>query len=164
MTTAHATPEDVLAPDSSRIVVGVDGSPHSTAALQWALRQAVLTGAPIEALACWHRPTLATSFVPDTYFELDLGEPTGQAAQVLVEQARDATAGAHDVAVTVRVVEGSPARVLLATAADAALLVVGSRGHGEVSGMLLGSVGLHCATHAACPVVIVHDASHPASS
>ena len=57
----------------------------------------------------------------------------------------------------VRVVEGYPAGVLLDAAKDADLLVVGSRGHGELSGVLLGSVGLHCASQATCPVLIVRE-------
>ena len=60
--------------------------------------------------------------------------------------------------VSTRVFEGYPARILLHQAEDADLLVVGSRGHGELSGMLLGSVGLHCVSHATCPVVVVR---HP---
>jgi len=140
-----------------RIVVGVDGSTHSAAALRWALGQAVLTGARIDAVACWLRPAMAGGYSPAAYVDIDLAGPTAEVARAAVADAVAATAGAAGVEVQTRVVEGYPPRVLVEAAAGADLLVVGSRGHGELSGMLLGSVGLHCATHAPCPVLIVHD-------
>lgn len=65
---------------------------------------------------------------------------------------RDASEGIEVVAT---VTEGRPVPVLLAAAAGAELLVVGSRGHGGFAGMLLGSVSQHCVQHAACPVVVI---------
>jgi len=59
------------------------------------------------------------------------------------------------ISVSMVVVEGHPAPVLIDQSQDADLLVVGSRGHGEFTGMLLGSVSEHCVSHAACPVVVV---------
>ena len=140
-----------------RIVVGVDGSAHSSAAVRWALRQAVLTGASVDAVACWHASSMVGGFAPVAYVEIDLAGPTGDIARAAVAEAVAATPGATEVAVDIRVVKGYPATLLLEAAEGAELLVVGSRGHGELSGMLLGSVGLHCATHAPCPVLIVHD-------
>lgn len=141
---------------SRRIVVGVDGSPHSRAALRWALGQAVLTGATLDAVACWERPAFAGGYAPMVYVDIDLSGPTGEAAAAAVASAVAATPGAGDVTVQTRTVEGYPSRVLVEAAVGAELLVVGSRGHGELSGLLLGSVGLHCATHSPCPVLIVH--------
>jgi nucleotide-binding universal stress UspA family protein len=66
------------------------------------------------------------------------------------------SAGVQDV-----VQEGHPVEVLLDQAKDAALLVVGSRGHGAFTGMLLGSVSEHCVSHANCPVVVVRDKEVP---
>ena len=60
------------------------------------------------------------------------------------------------VEVSAVVTEGDPARVLVAAAKDAHLLVVGSLAHGEIVGILLGSVSEYCTTHARCPVVVVH--------
>ncbi len=56
-----------------------------------------------------------------------------------------------------KVVEGSPAQVLLDDSADAELLVVGGRGHGSFVDALLGSVGQHCVHHAKCPVAVIRD-------
>lgn len=143
--------------DQHRIVVGVDGSRHSSTALRWALRQAALTGATIEAVVCWQRPALYGEFAAMAFVDADLAGPAGEAARAAVADGIAATAVADRVSVQTRVVEGYPSRVLVNAAAGADLLVVGSRGHGELSGMLLGSVGLHCASHASCPVLIVHD-------
>ena len=60
--------------------------------------------------------------------------------------------------VTARVIYGHPAEVLLDAAADADLLIVGSRGHGAFAEALLGSVGQYCAHHAHCPVLIMRGA------
>lgn len=147
-----------------RIVVGVDGSTASDAALRWALQQAILTGADIEAVACWQSPPIATGFAPTAYLDVDLSGPIGDAARTAIADAVAANPGSADVTVQTRVVEGYPAGVLVDAATDADLLVVGSRGHGELRGMLLGSVGLHCASHAPCPVVVVHDQADTATT
>lgn len=141
---------------AGRIVVGVDGSAQSEAALLWALRQAVRTGARIEAVACWQWPAIAGGVGIGMYPEVDfdLSKVTAEIAQATVTRAVAATEGAHGIEIETRVVDGYPAKVLLQSAAGADLLVVGSRGHGELSGLLLGSVGLHCASHAPCPVLI----------
>ena len=144
--------------EQGRIVVGVDGSAHSAAALRWALRQAALTGAWVDAVACWQWPPPADGgFSTASYGYVDLAAPTGDAARASVADAVTDTPHADEVVVQVRVEQGYPAAVLIDAATDADLLVVGSRGHGELRGMMLGSVGLHCATHAPCPVLIVHD-------
>jgi nucleotide-binding universal stress UspA family protein len=71
---------------------------------------------------------------------------------------------AFEVRIERRVVEGKPAQVLLDQSRDSELLVVGSRGLGDFSGLLLGSVSQQCAQHAACPVVIVRGISDESSS
>ena len=142
---------------SGHVVVGVDGSAHSVHALRWALRQAALSGSQLVAVACWHVSTMAEAYVPEAYFDVDISEATRELAEAAVAKAVTAAPGAADVTVQIRVVRGHPAALLVEAAEGADLLVVGSRGHSELTGMLLGSVGLHCATHARCPVVIVHD-------
>jgi len=137
-----------------RIVVGVDGSDHSLIALQWAVHQAERTGADVEVIAAWQWPASAGGFLP--YENFDMSGVTRKAVDTAVASV---VGDVDESAVTVRttVAEGYPAKVLLDAAKGAELLVVGSRGHHAVSGLLLGSVGLHCATHAPCPVLIVRE-------
>ncbi|WP_026929661.1 universal stress protein [Glycomyces tenuis] len=141
--------------DRGRIVVGVDGSPSSTKALRWALRQAAATNARVSAVQAWQTPG-----VYGTVITLVPGEELAAAARESLDAvlaAADADADAPDVEVDRRVVGGHPARVLLEEAEDADLLVVGSRGHGGVVGSLIGSVSQYCINHASCPVVVVRD-------
>lgn len=141
--------------EDHRIVVGVDGSPSSREALRWALRQAALTGAVVDAVTAWRDPSSYGGYawlVEDTAYR-DL------AAKALSESVSATVAPDSGVSVRQLVVQGHPARVLLDAARGADLLVVGSRGHGGITGGLLGSVGQHCIQHASCPVVVVRE--HP---
>jgi len=139
-----------------RIVVGVDGSDSSRAALAWAVRQASLTGAKVEAVNAWHVPTYGYGYGYATIL------PTVDFAKIARQALDEAIAGLPDLApgVEIRpvVVEDNPARALLDRAKDADLLVVGSRGHGGFTEALLGSVGQHCVQHANCPVVVIRGA------
>jgi nucleotide-binding universal stress UspA family protein len=132
------------------IVVGVDGSSGSLAALRWAARQARVTGTGLRAVTAWQYPrpygyeVAVTDWRPDA--EADL------IANTAIESAVQQLGG---VSVETEVVEGHPAVVLTGQSEDAELLVVGSRGHGLLTGVLLGSVSEYCASHSACPVVIV---------
>jgi nucleotide-binding universal stress UspA family protein len=141
----------VNAEHEHRIVVGVDGSPSSKAALAWAIGQAKLTGAVVEAVTAWDYP--ATYGYAAAVVDVDW---EGLAAQVLrdavSEVAPDAAA-----AIRQRVSEGNAAQVLLDASAGADLLVVGSRGHGGFVEALLGSVSQHAVHHARCPVVVIRD-------
>ena len=133
-----------------RIVAGVDGSPWSKAALAWAVRQAELTGAVVEAVTAWELP--ATSGLdPQLYLDYPAA-----AAKMLTDAIAEAGGQAT---VHPRVKPGHAADVLVEASAGAELLVVGSRGHGGFVGALLGSVSLHCLHHAQCPVVVVRGAT-----
>jgi nucleotide-binding universal stress UspA family protein len=136
-----------------RIVVGVDGSPASLRALAWAARQASLTSARLDAVIAWRIPTAAyEGFAPAFDFGVDLAK----GAKETLDRALAQVLGQHaGVEVTPAVVEGAPAVELLRWAQGADLLAVGSRGHGEFTGMLLGSVSEHCVAHAPCPVVVI---------
>lgn len=138
------------APVGGRIVVGVDGSPSSKAALRWAVRQARLTGAWVEAVTAWDFPTYYGWIPADSTEVLE-----GIARSMLREATEEAAEVAPGVTIYRAVSRGNAARVLLDAAKNAELLVVGSRGHGGFSGALLGSVGQHCVHHATCPVVII---------
>lgn len=134
-----------------RIVVGVDGSKSSVAALEWGLRQAELTGSSLEAIATWEWPTnygWAFPFPPEY-------DPKADAERMLSDILAPLLVAYADVSVQTTVVEGHPAPVLIAASKGAELLVVGSRGHGEFAGMLIGSVSEHCAANAHCPVLIL---------
>ena len=133
-----------------RIVVGVDGFESSKAALRWAIHQAKLTGAEVEAVTAWHVP-VGTGLVPVP----DLPDYQEDAVAILSEAITEMAGVDPDVQVCPRVVEGRAGRVLVDAADGADLLVVGSVGHGGLAGVLLGSVGQYCAHSAACPVVIV---------
>lgn len=137
-----------------RIVVGVDGSASSVRALEWAARQAELTHDVLEVVTTWEWPTNYgwSASVPEGW------DPQADATKILDEIIGKLHQAHPDVVVRSEVVEGHPAPVLIGASRGAELLVVGSRGHGEFAGMLLGSVGEHCVTHAHCPVLIVRDA------
>jgi nucleotide-binding universal stress UspA family protein len=139
---------------ASRIVVGVDGSPASVRALQWALEQAEVRGADVEAVVAWDIPT-TYGFGP-TVRE---GEDLAEAARASLAAAVEKVSATHpSVPVQQLVLRGHPAAVLVGEAKDADLLVVGSRGHGGFVGALLGSVSQHCVHHATGPVVVVRGA------
>jgi nucleotide-binding universal stress UspA family protein len=147
--------ETDMAGGEPRIVVGVDGSPSSKAALSWAIQQAAVTGMAVEAFIAWRIPTYyGYSLAPD---EVDLSDIAGLAARTIGDAVDQLGGAAAQVKITTAVVRGDPAQVLLDAAAGADLLVVGNRGHGVLAEALLGSVSQHCAHHASCPVVIVRD-------
>ena len=138
--------------ESKRIVVGVDGSPSSVHALEWAIQQAERTGDVIDAVHAWHFP--ADYGMPVA----DLPDFAGLAEEVLdkaIAEARNATHLSTAVTIRPHVVEGNPAQALLDLAQGADLLVVGSRGHGGFTGALLGSVSQHVVHHAPCPVMVM---------
>jgi nucleotide-binding universal stress UspA family protein len=138
------------------IVVGVDGSPSSVQALRWAIGQAALTGASIQAVIAWHFPNSHGAPLPDT------GDYPVLAAETLdkaIATARNASTDPSeaDVTITSYVGEGPAAEILLDRGRQARLLVVGNRGHGGLSEALLGSVSQHLVHHAAVPVVVIRD-------
>ncbi|MFJ6378520.1 universal stress protein [Kitasatospora sp. NPDC092039] len=134
-----------------RVVVGVDGSPSSYAALRWAARHATLIGGVVDAVGAWEPPSHFGWSAPvvDTAFDRELAERrfADELHTVLGEDCR--------AEIRQTMVMGDPSDVLLDAARGAELLVVGSHGHGGFTRALLGSVSTHCAQHAACPVVIV---------
>ena len=133
------------------VVVGVDGSACSTDALRWARDYARAVGGTVHPVISWQVPTsygwaLATE-----------GADFAGAAEQALKEATAAVFTDDDVPMVPHVAEGPPAAVLVEASKNAALLVVGSHGHGAFAGMLLGSVSQHCVTHAACPVVVIRE-------
>jgi nucleotide-binding universal stress UspA family protein len=143
---------------SGRIVVGVDGSPHSEVALRWAIGQARLTGRQVDAVISW---TMPVDYGIGTAGAIAAYDWEGVATTTLKETVAQAVDPSDADRVSQRVVMGHPAKVLLDAAADADLLVVGSRGRGGFKGMLLGSVSQHVVARAACPVVVIRDPATP---
>jgi nucleotide-binding universal stress UspA family protein len=135
-----------------RIIVGVDESESSGAALRWAKEQADLTGAELVVVAAWSYPSTGYpgygGYVP-ARVPLDIEGNLRLAVEAFVKE----TTG--DGSIPVQVVQGHPANVLLRYAKDADVVVVGTRGHGQAIGALIGSVSQRVATHAHCPVVVV---------
>ena len=131
-----------------RIVVGVDGFEPSGAALRWAIHQAKLTGAIVEAVTAWQIPA-GSALVPPA----DMPDYQDDARTVLADAI--AEVGTVGVEIRPRVVKGPAGQVLVDAAEGAELLVVGCRGHSGLAEALLGSVGQHCVRHALCPVVIM---------
>jgi len=135
------------------IVVGVDGSESSRAALRWAIEEARLRRASVRMVTAWQLPEAVYfgAVIPDS-----LTPGLEQAAQE-VQASLLAVGEPEDVTIETEVVEGDAAQALVDAAKDAEMLVVGSRGLGAFRELLLGSVSQRCAHHAHCPVVIVRD-------
>jgi nucleotide-binding universal stress UspA family protein len=135
--------------ETQRIVVGVDGSAASDAALRWACDEAALRGTGVVALHVVSIP-YELPRVPVDDPQTDL-EREGQ--QVLVDAL--ARVDAQGVAVESRLLEGSPGELLVEASEDASLVVVGTRAHGRLASFVVGSVSSTVVHHAACPVVVV---------
>jgi nucleotide-binding universal stress UspA family protein len=134
-----------------RIVVGVDGSTQSRNALRWAAKEAQCTGDSLTAVMSWHNP------YPEMWIPRlgPTADPMELARRSLDQLVGEVLGKDPVVAVEKVVLEGPPAKVLIEAAHGADLLVVGSRGLGAFTGLVLGSVSLHCVAHAPCPVVVV---------
>jgi nucleotide-binding universal stress UspA family protein len=144
---------------NGRIVVGVDGSESSRIALRWAADEARRRQADLDVVYSWHHPY--ETFVPmwglPPWSELE-----GEALATLESLLADEGLSSSGVPATNAIlVQGPAAPALLSASAGADLLVVGSRGHGAFTGMLLGSVSQHCVTHATCPVTVVPGGGPP---
>lgn len=137
---------------AARIVVGVDGSEPSKAALRWAARCVAAIGGFIDAVIAWQPPSdLGWAYLPSDW------RPDQDAEKLLTEAVDEAFGADRPVGMRLTVERGNPAKVLIDQSKNAELLVVGSRGHGGFAGLLLGSVSAGCAEHASCPVLVVHD-------
>lgn len=145
------------APEGAKdVVVGVDGSPHSLKALEWAFEQASYMRCGLHVLHSWEIPPTWSMVEVPTYEPEVLIRDYGNSE---LRQTSEAMAGFRenfpDVLVRQEVVKGSPVKSLLKAGDGAELLVVGSRGLGGFRGLLLGSVS-HAVVHrAACPVAVV---------
>ncbi len=135
------------------IIVGIDGSEASIAALDFATAEAAIRNVRVRAVAAWQIPNwvYAGAMAPGIDVEAFREAATKTAHEELTQ-----VAGAKGDEIQLAVREGDPADVLIREAQGAELLVVGSRGRGGFRGLLLGSVSQQCAAYAPCPVVVVH--------
>ena len=140
------------------VVVGVDSSDGAKQALRFALDEATLRQATLRVVHTWQYGTIGVRGIEgfSPVVGADLGDLRRSAEVALDAVLHEVMPHSNGVVVERRVVEGSPATVLVDESRHADLLVVGSRGHGGFVGLLLGSVSQQCAHHAACPVAIVH--------
>src|SRR3954452_2428709 len=145
----------------SRVVVGVDGSDGARAALRYAFLAAARRGAALDVVVAypagmpWRwNPAIDAPEVESVRSDLEARADTFSA------EVRGTTPGVEDVPVTVLTAPGAAARVLVDSAEQADLLVVGSRGRGAVRSAILGSVALHVVGDAPCPVVVVHQGAY----
>jgi nucleotide-binding universal stress UspA family protein len=138
------------ASERGRIVAGFDGSDSSTEALKWAVRQALLTDSTLDLVMTWEWPNSYGWAVPIP----DDFDPESDVRKVLNAAVAGFRADNPDLKLEPRLINGHPAPVLVEASKSADLLVVGSRGHGEFVGMLVGSVSEYCVANAHCPVLV----------
>jgi nucleotide-binding universal stress UspA family protein len=131
------------------IVVGIDGSEHSAAALRWALAEAGRhEGGAVTAMFAWQVPFLG---FPGAFDNDELE----QAAKNFLIETVSAIAPAPPVPLTPLVAQGDPAEALVVAAKDADQLVLGIRGRSPFMGAVLGATSIRCAAAASCPVTLV---------
>ncbi|MFI7298372.1 universal stress protein [Streptomyces sp. NPDC050121] len=139
------------------ITAGVDGTDESLAALAWAAREAVRRDLALRVVHAWRfQPNAAAEVADRDAQERWVRDAAEQAVATVLERHPGLT-------VTTDVLEGGPVGTLVAAAAQAQSLVLGSRGHGPLVGFLLGSVGQQVIAEAACPVVLVRAGDRPSS-
>jgi nucleotide-binding universal stress UspA family protein len=139
------------------IVVGVDGSPGSQVAVEFAAREAAAHGATLRIVSAWEVPATVLSsgeMAPDIYRTFE-----AEARKMVSDAAARVREFESSVACEERVVEGHAGNTLLDEAESADLVVIGRRGHSSLTEFLLGSISHQVADHAKCPVVIVPPAA-----
>ena len=147
----------------STIVVGVDCSKASEEALQWAFEEAATRSASVHVVLAWQTPvgSWVSPLGPASVLANVDRDYEVAAEDALAELLKRCVPGDPSVTVTSQVTRGISAKVLVGAAShqNAALLVVGSRGHGWFTGKIIGSVSEYCVANADCPVVVVRHKS-----
>ena len=143
------------------IVVGVDGSASSLAAVDLAAAEARLRDAPLRVVHAFLWPYFGVPLGPSPFGPAE-GGLQHEAERTLGQAVERARQAAPDVEVDGEIVTGGGAAVLVAESRDAAMVVVGDRGLGGFSGLLVGSVAVQLVAHAECPVLVARGQPHPA--
>ena len=140
------------------ILVGVDGSPASKVAIEWAGKEASMRGLPLSLVH------VIPSSLPRTWPEVPNPpelrhwyELNGDEILALARQVVEAATGSNDIEMSSEIISGSPPATLIDLSKEAELVVVGCRGLGAIAGRLLGSVSSALVHHAHCPVAVIHD-------
>ncbi|MFC3501968.1 universal stress protein [Micromonospora krabiensis] len=141
------------------VVAGVDGSPASLAAAEEAAREAQLRDRPLHLVHGFLHPL--GYGVPINPYDLGLPAPADTGQAMLEQAANDLADRWPGLRTEARQVAGGPGATLIEESRRAELVVVGSRGHGGFTGLLLGSVSGQVAAHAHCPVLVVRPADQP---
>ena len=140
----------------SGITVGIDGSAHSTRALEWAIKEAAVRHAPVTVLTVHTVPMSGWTGNPITLpQDAEDQEKAQQAAEEMTLKATSQLGAAKPSSVTVRAISGFPVQELIEASRTADLMVVGSRGAGGFARLMIGSVSSQVVHHAHCPVVVV---------
>lgn len=145
--------------DNAEVIVGVDGSPQADAAVRWAAARARHTGARLRLLHAYSVPVPAPamSLAAAGPYAADRVEYAAEAGEAVLAAAAELARGHADgVEVSTELRVGGAAQALIDASEQAGLVVVGSRGLGGFTGLLLGSVGVQVSAHARCPTVVVH--------
>jgi nucleotide-binding universal stress UspA family protein len=139
------------------IVVGVDGSAGAARALDVAAREAALRSTDLRVVCAWHVPVgaYAGGMIAPAIDADDFASPLRTAAQRQIDEILERV----DVPTELVLREGNAAATLLDEAQRAEMVVVGSRGRGGFTGLLLGSVSHQVASHASCPVLVVPESA-----
>jgi nucleotide-binding universal stress UspA family protein len=142
------------------IVVGIDGSDGASRALDFAVEEALIRDSDLRIVSAWHIPTqlFSAGAVPG---QLDTEALEASVRAAAEAQVAAAVAGRGGLRYELAMREGQASVVLVEESERAELLVVGSRGHGGFSSLLLGSVSQQCAAHGLCPVAIVPAHARP---
>jgi nucleotide-binding universal stress UspA family protein len=144
--------------EEDRIVVGVDGSETSKLALQWAITEAAMRGSRLDVVNAVGSPRPVSVVGSLDTIDVDLLEKGSRSLLDEMVVPLVAAADPRPRSVAEIASPDTPVVALLEAGSGADLLVVGSRGRGEIRGLLLGSVSQQCVHHAPCPVVVVRDA------
>ncbi len=131
------------------VVVGIEGSERSTGALEWAASYAQATGTTVRAVAVWHSPSTIGFDVGGGAWDRE-----GACRKTAEKQVASVATRHPGLEIDLDVVHGGAAQVLVDASENAALLVVGTRGHGGFANLILGSTSNDCVHAAHCPVVV----------
>ena len=138
--------------ERQQVLVGVDESASSAAALRWAAEFATLTGATLRVVHTWGLPAGLVLTASDPYLVAAMTDARARATRFVQDTLGPA---AQDTPWVLEVDEGRPGPALTRRSHDSALLVVGTGDHVGVRRLLEGSVSHYCLSHAVCPVVAV---------